>query len=153
MAIMKTSVKSKVEPQNLEPQEPKSLPVPLESLEDIAWELWLIIELLAPVRRRLPNTASQKLVDYVKDRLIAKSVALAKWKKARPELFADSPVGARDVLPRRELDLPGPPDFGGCDRGRANFGQGTLEGFLIRSARLMREVKPQKSRKLSCDEL
>jgi|SRR5215469_8247354 hypothetical protein len=82
-----------------EPQEPKSPPVPLESLEDIAWELWLLVELLAPVRRRLPNTAPQKLVDYIKDRLIANSVALAKWKKARPEVFTDSPVAARDVLP------------------------------------------------------
>jgi hypothetical protein len=89
-----------------EPQEPKSPPVPLESLEDIAWELWLLIELLAPVRRRLPNTASQKLVDYVKDRLIAKSVALAKWKKARPELFPDSPIRARDVLPGENWIFP-----------------------------------------------
>jgi len=72
---MRTSVKRNLEPQQPEPQDPKSPPVPLESLEDIAWELWLLIELLAPVRRRLPNTASQKLVDYVKDRLIAKSVA------------------------------------------------------------------------------
>ena len=95
---MKTSVRHKIESQHPEPSEPKSPPVPLESLEDIAWELWLLIELLAPVRRRLPNTASQKLVDYVKDRLIAKSVALAKWKKARPELFPESPVGAREVL-------------------------------------------------------
>jgi hypothetical protein len=71
-----------------------------------AWELWLLIELLAPVRRRLPNTASQKLVDYVKDRLIAKSVALAKWKKARPELFADFPVPARDVLPGENWIFP-----------------------------------------------
>src|SRR6202040_3808172 len=94
-AIMRTSVKRNLEPQQPEPQEPKSPPVPLESLEDIAWELWLLIELLAPVRRRLPNTASQKLVDYVKDRLIAKSVALAKWKKARPELLPDSPIRAR----------------------------------------------------------
>jgi hypothetical protein len=97
MAIMKTSVRPKLE--HPEPQKPKSPPVPLESLEDIAWELWLLIELLAPVQRRLPNTASQKLVDYVKDRLIAKSVALAKWKKTRPELFPDSPIGARDVVP------------------------------------------------------
>ena len=89
-----------------EPQEPKSPPVPLESIEDIAWELWLLIELLAPVRRRLPNTASQKLVDYVKDRLIAKSVALAKWKKARPELFPDSPIRARDVLPGENWIFP-----------------------------------------------
>ena len=89
-----------------EPQEPKSPPVPLESLEDIAWELWLLIELLAPVRRRLPNTASQKLVDYVKDRLIAKSVALAKWKKARPELFPDSLIRARDVLPGENWIFP-----------------------------------------------
>jgi hypothetical protein len=133
MAIMKTTVTRKLEPQRPEPQEPKSPPAPLESLEDIAWELWLLIELLAPVRRRLPNTASQKLVDYVKDRLIAKSVALAKWKKARPELFPDSPIGARE----RELDFSGPPDCGGCDRGRANFGQGTLERCLIRSAGLM----------------
>jgi hypothetical protein len=58
------------------------------------------------VRRRLPNTASQKLVDYVKDRLIAKSVALAKWKKARPELFPDSPIGARDVLPGENWIFP-----------------------------------------------
>src|SRR5712672_4106912 len=99
---MKTSsVKRK-----LEPHEPKSPAAPLESLEDIAWELWLIIELLAPVRRRLPNTASQKLVDYVKDRLIAKSVALAKWKKACPELFPDSPIGARDVLPGENWIFP-----------------------------------------------
>ena len=103
---MKTSIRRKVEPQQLGPQESKALPVPLESLEDIAWELWLIIELLAPVRRRLPNTASQKLVDYVKDRLIAKSVALAKWKKARPELFPESPIRARDVLPGENWTFP-----------------------------------------------
>jgi len=103
---MKTSIRRKVEPQHPEPQESKTPPVPLESLEDIAWELWLIIELLAPVRRRLPNTASQKLVDYVKDRLIAKSVALAKWKKARPELFPDSPIRARDVLPGENWTFP-----------------------------------------------
>ena len=94
-----------MEPQHPGLQEPKSLPMPLESLEDIAWELWLLIELLAPVRRRLPNTASQKLVDYVKDRLIAKSVALAKWKKARPELFPESPIRARDVLPGENWTL------------------------------------------------
>ena len=88
------------------PEQPTSPLVPLESLEDIAWELWLLIELLAPVRRRLPNTASQKLVDYVKDRLIAKSVALAKWKKARPELFPDSPVSAREVLPGENWTFP-----------------------------------------------
>ena len=103
---MRTSVKRNLEPLQPEPQEPKSPPVPLESLEDIAWELWLLIELLAPVRRRLPNTASQKLVDYVKDRLIAKSVALAKWKKARPELFPDSPIRARDVLPGENWIFP-----------------------------------------------
>ena len=90
----------------LELQEQTSPPVPLESLEDIAWELWLLIELLAPVRRRLPNTASQKLVDYVKDRLIAKSVALAKWKKGRPELFPDSLIRARDVLPGENWTFP-----------------------------------------------
>src|SRR5437762_9440959 len=106
MAIMKASVRRKLEPPNPEPQEPKSPPVLLESLEDIAWELWLLVELLAPVRRRLPNTASQKLVDYVKDRLIAKSVALAKWKKARPELFPDSPIRARDVLPGENWTFP-----------------------------------------------
>ena len=103
---MKTSVKRKLEPQNFEQQGPKTPSVPLESLEDIAWELWLIIELLAPVRRRLPNTASQKLVDYVKDRLIAKSVALAKWKKARPELFPEAPIRARDVLPGENWTFP-----------------------------------------------
>src|SRR6201986_4384530 len=103
---MKTSVKRNLEPLQPEPQEPKSPQAPLESLEDIAWELWLLIELLAPVRRRLPNTASQKLVDYVKDRLIAKSVALAKWKKARPELFPDSAIGARDVLPGENWTFP-----------------------------------------------
>ena len=106
MAIMKTSVRRKVEPPHPEPQKPKSPPVPPESLEDIAWELWLIIELLAPVRRRLPNTASQKLVDYVKDRLIAKGVVLAKWKKARPELFPDSPIRAREVLPGENWTFP-----------------------------------------------
>ena len=103
---MKNSVRHKVEQQHPEPQASKTPPIPLESLEDIAWELWLIIELLAPVRRRLPNTASQKLVDYVKDRLIAKSVALAKWKKARPELFPDSPIRARDVLPGENWTFP-----------------------------------------------
>ena len=103
---MKTSIRRKVKPQHPEPQESKTLPVPLESLEDIAWELWLIIELLAPVRRRLPNTASQKLVDYVKDRLIAKSVALVKWKKVRPELFPESPIRARDVLPGENWTFP-----------------------------------------------
>jgi hypothetical protein len=103
---MKTSVKRNAESQRPGPQEANSPPVPLESLEDIAWELWLIIELLAPVRRRLPNTASQKLVDYVKDRLIAKSVALAKWKKARPELFPDSAIRARDVLPGENWTFP-----------------------------------------------
>jgi hypothetical protein len=103
---MKTSIRRKVKPQHPEPQESKTPLVPLESLEDIAWELWLIIELLAPVRRRLPNTASQKLVDYVKDRLIAKSVALAKWKKARPELFPESPIRARDVLPGENWTFP-----------------------------------------------
>ena len=88
-------------------QEPKSLStVPLESLEDIAWELWLLVELLAPVRRRLPNSSSQKLADYIKDRLIANSVALAKWKRARPELFTDSPVAARDVLPGENWTFP-----------------------------------------------
>src|SRR5437588_12898722 len=106
MVIMKNSVGRKVEQQHPEPQASKTPPIPLESLEDIAWELWLIIELLAPVRRRMPNTASQKLVDYVKDRLIAKSVALAKWKKARPELFPDSPIGARDVLPGENWVFP-----------------------------------------------
>jgi hypothetical protein len=106
MVIMKTSVRRQVETQHPESQEAKSPPIPLESLEDIAWELWPIIELLAPVRRRLPNTASQKLVDYVKDRLIAKSVALAKWKKARPELFPDSAIRARDVLPGENWTFP-----------------------------------------------
>jgi hypothetical protein len=106
MAIMKTSVRRKAEAQHPETQAPKFPPAPLESLEDIAWELWLLIELLAPVRRRLPNTASQKLVDYVKDRLIAKSVALAKWKKARPELFPDSAIRARDVLPGENWTFP-----------------------------------------------
>jgi len=89
-----------------EPQEPKSPPAPLESIGDTAWELWLLVELLAPVRRRLPHTASQKLVDYIKDRLIASSVVLAKWKKARPELFPDSPIGARDVLPGENWIFP-----------------------------------------------
>ena len=103
---MKTSVRRKLGPQYPEPQEPKTPSVPLESLEDIAWELWLLIELLAPVRRRLPTTASQKLVDYVKDRLIAKSVALARWKKACPELFPASPIGARDVLPGENWIFP-----------------------------------------------
>ena len=103
---MKTSVRRKLEPQHPEPQKPKSPLAPPESLEDIAWELWLLVELLAPVRRRLPNTASQKLIDYVKDRLIAKSVALAKWKKACPELFPDSPIRARDVLPGENWVFP-----------------------------------------------
>jgi len=89
-----------------EPQEPKSPPVSLGPIEDTAWELWLLVELLAPVRRRLPNTASQKLVDYIKDRLIANSVVLAKWKKARPDLFPDSSVAARDVLPGENWIFP-----------------------------------------------
>jgi hypothetical protein len=103
---MKASVRCKLEPQHPGSQKPTSPSVPLESIEDIAWELWLLVELLAPVRRRIPNTASQKLVDYVKDRLIAKSVALAKWKKASPELFPDSPIRARDVLPGENWIFP-----------------------------------------------
>jgi hypothetical protein len=71
-----------------EPQEPKSAPIPLESIEDAAWELWLLVELLAPVR------------------LIANSVVLAKWKKARPELFPNSPAAARDVLPGENWVFP-----------------------------------------------
>ena len=98
---MKTSVGRKAESQHPGPQEPKSLPVPLESLEDIAWELWLLIELLAPVRRRLPNTASQKLVDYVKDRLIAKSVALAKWKKVARNCSQSPQFGLGTFCPAR----------------------------------------------------
>ena len=101
-AIMKTSSAKR----KSAPQAPKSSPVPLESIEDTAWELWLLVELLAPVRRRLPNTASQKLVDYIKDRLIANSVVLAKWKKARPELFPASPIAARDVLPGENWVFP-----------------------------------------------
>jgi hypothetical protein len=42
----------------------------------------------------------------VKDRLIAKSVALAKWKKAHPEWFPDSPTRARDVLPGENWIFP-----------------------------------------------
>ncbi len=91
---------------NPKSQEPKVPPVPLESIEDAAWELWLLVELLAPVRRRLPNSASQKLVDYIKDRLIANSVVLAKWKKAYPELFPASSVAARDVLPGEDWVFP-----------------------------------------------
>jgi hypothetical protein len=106
LGILRSIMKTSSTKRKTESQEPKFSLVPLESLEDIAWELWLIIELLAPVRRRLPNTASQKLVDYVKDRLIAKSVALAKWKKARPELFPDSPVRAREVLPGENWTFP-----------------------------------------------
>src|SRR5438128_4685829 len=99
---MKTSsVRKDVQPQDL-----KSQTIPLQSLEDIAWELWLVVELLAPVRRRLPNTGSQKLVDYVKDRLIANSVAIAKWKKAHPELFPDAPGPAREVLPGENWTFP-----------------------------------------------
>ena len=89
-----------------ETQATKPAPAPLESIEDTAWELWLLVELLAPVRRRMPNTASQKLVDYIKDRLIANTVALAKWKKARPELFPASPIAARDVLPGENWIFP-----------------------------------------------
>ncbi len=88
------------------PPEPEAPPVPLESLEDVAWGLWLLVELLAPVRRRLPNTTSQKLVDFIKDQLIAKSVALGKWKKMHPELFADAPRAARDVLPGENWTFP-----------------------------------------------
>ena len=88
------------------PQEPEAPTVPLESLEDVAWGLWLIVELLAPVRRRMPNTTSQKLVDFIKDRLIAKSVAIAKWKKLHPELFGDAARAARDVLPGENWTFP-----------------------------------------------
>ena len=34
-------------------------------------------------------------------------VVLAKWKKARPELFPDSPAAARDVLPGENWIFPG----------------------------------------------
>jgi len=48
----------------------------------------------------------QKLVDYINDRLIASSVALAKWKKACPELFTDAPAAARDRLPGENWIFP-----------------------------------------------
>src|SRR5271168_3675694 len=141
---MRTSVKRNPAPQQPEPQEPKSPPIPLESLEDIAWELWLLIELLAPERRRLPNTASQKLVDYLKDRLITKSVALAEWKKARPELFPDSPIGALDVLPGENWIFPEHRTLADVIEAEQTSARGTLEGFLIRSARfhVLREAIP-----------
>src|ERR1700747_217917 len=130
MAIMKTSVRRK-EPQRPEPQEPKSPPVPLESLEDIASELWLLIELLAPVRRRLPNTASQKLVDYVKDRLIAKKCRLSKVEESPPGIVPRLRNWGAGRAAGRELDFPRPPDLRGSDRGRAKSGHGALKGFLI----------------------
>ena len=123
---MRTSVK-----RNPAPQQPKSPPVPLESIEDIAWELWLLIELLAPVRRRLPNTASQKLVDYVKDRLIAKSVRLSKVEESPPGVVPRLPNWGSGRAAGRELDFPRPPDLRGSDRGRAKSGHGALKGFLI----------------------
>jgi len=100
------------------PQEPEAPTVPLESLEDVAWGLWLLVELLAPVRRRMPNTTSQKLVDFIKDRLIAKSVAIAKWKKLHPELFAEA-SGSRRVA-RRKLDFPGTQNLGGNHSGSSS---------------------------------
>jgi hypothetical protein len=106
MDILKVIMKTSSAKRKPETQAPKSSPAPLESIEDTAWELWLLVELLAPVRRRMPNTASQKLVDYIKDRLIANTVALAKWKKARPELFPASPIAARDVLPGENWIFP-----------------------------------------------
>jgi MFS family permease len=63
-------------------------------------------------------------------------------KKCRLSEVEEGPPGIVPSLPnwgsgraaRRELDLPGPSNFGGCDRGQANFSKGTLEGCLIRSA-------------------
>ena len=69
-----------------------------------------------------------KLVDYVKDRLIAKSVALVKWKKARPELFPDSPIRARDVLPGENWIFPDHRTLGGSHRGRTKSGHVVLKG-------------------------
>src|SRR4051794_39565181 len=107
--MMKTSVRHKLEPQRPEPQEQKSPPVPPESLEDIAWELWLLIELLAPVRRRLPNTASQKLVDYVKDRLIAKRCCLSQVEKGPPGIVPRLRSAPRRRFPSAVAALPRPP--------------------------------------------
>src|SRR5580704_11657460 len=67
-------------------------------------------------------------------------------KKCRLSQVEEGPPGIVPRVPnsgsgrsaRRELDLPGPPDFGGSDRGRANFGQGTPESFVIRSESLGR---------------
>jgi hypothetical protein len=106
MDILKLIMKTSSVRRKPETQAAKSSPAPLESIEDTAWELWLLVELLAPVRRRMPNTAWQKLVDYIKDRLIANTVASAKWKKARPELFPASPIAARDVLPGENWIFP-----------------------------------------------
>ena len=129
-AIMKTSSAKR----KSESQEPTSPPVPLESIEDIAWELWLLIELLAPVRRRLPNTASQagRLRERPANR---KMCRLSQVEERPPGVFPRLRNSGSGCAARRELDFPGPQDLGGCDRGRANFDQGPLKGFLIRSAR------------------
>ena len=72
MAIMKTSVRCKIEPQHPEPQEPKSPPVPLESLEDIAWELWLLID--RAVANARGDTFCDKAVFDVIDQLLRSGV-------------------------------------------------------------------------------
>ena len=50
--LLRTVMKTSSVKRKPEPQQPKSAPIPLESIEDTAWELWLLVELLAPVRRR-----------------------------------------------------------------------------------------------------
>src|SRR5207302_1745289 len=64
-------------------------------------------------------------------------------KKCRLSQVEEGPPGIVPRLPNsvsgrasgRELDLPGPPDLGGSDRGRANSGHGALKGCLIRATR------------------
>src|SRR4051794_28176545 len=51
---------------------------------------------------RIPLHRSSSIT--LKDRLIANNVA--KWKKARPELFPDSSIAARDVLPGENWIFP-----------------------------------------------
>jgi hypothetical protein len=128
---MKTSVRRRLESQHPEPQEPEISISPPR----ITWGHRL--GALAIDRTSCACAAQITEHGFTEARRLRQRPA--DRKECRLSQVEEGPTGIVRRLPswgsgrvaQRELDLPGPPDFGGCDRGRANFGQGTLEGFLI----------------------
>jgi hypothetical protein len=135
-AIMKTSVRRKLEPQHPEPQKPTSpsLP-PLESIEDIALGALATGRTSCACAAQITEHGFAKAGRLRQGPANRKKCRLSQVEEGQPGIVPRLPNSGSGRAARRELDLPGPPDTGGCNRGRANFGQGTLEGFLIGSAR------------------